>query len=163
MICQLNPGIVLGASRKDPLSVAEGLPVLAVHPSPVLLRMPSTRPTLEAGEEGCRETGEGAFTHLGGVVATPAANDWVEMSDQSGLGSRAVGPHDLSQLLAVAFNLVLSGFDECFEAERCASTMPRLVFTNWVLPHLKSEEVEPGLPFVGIERMGNPGFLRFQP
>jgi hypothetical protein len=36
MICQLNPGILLDASRKDPLSVAEGMPVLAVHPSPVL-------------------------------------------------------------------------------------------------------------------------------
>jgi len=130
MICQLNPGILLDASRKDPLSVAEGLPVLAVHPSPVLLRMPSARPTLEVGEEGCRQRGEGAFTHLSGVVATPAANDRVEMSNQSGSGSRAMGSHDLGQLLAVVFNLVLSGFDECFEAERCASTATRLVFTD---------------------------------
>lgn len=143
MICQLNPGIVLHASSKDPLGVAEGVPVLAVHPSPMFLRMPSARPTLEAGEEGCRESGEGAFTHLSGVVATPAANDRIEMSDQSGLGSRAVGPHDLSQLLAVEFNLVLGGFDECFEAQRCASAATRLVFANRILTDMEAEEIEP--------------------
>lgn len=109
MICQLSPGIVLRASRKDPLSVAEGMPVLAVHPSPMFLRMSSSRPALQAREENCRAVGEGVFTHLGGVIATSAANDRVEMSDQSGLGSRAMGSHYLSQLLAVAFNLVLSG------------------------------------------------------
>ncbi len=46
MIRQFHPGIVFQASRKDPVSVADSVPVLQVHPSPVFLWVPPSSPTL---------------------------------------------------------------------------------------------------------------------
>ena len=143
MICQFYPSVRFRASSKDPLSAADGVPILAVHPSPMFLQMPSSRPTLEAGEEVGRALGEGLFTHFSGVIATPAANDWVEMCNQSSLGSRSVGLHNLSQSLVVLLNLVLGGSDECFEAKWNAPAAACMVLTRRILTDVEAEEIEP--------------------
>ncbi|MEO0988271.1 MAG: hypothetical protein AAFY20_22435 [Cyanobacteria bacterium J06639_14] len=90
MTREFEPVVVFRASGKDPAGAADSVPVLAVDPSPMFLRMSSSRPTLEASEEVCRAFGEGAFTRLSGVISTPPANDWIEVCNQSRLRSRSV-------------------------------------------------------------------------
>lgn len=95
------------------------------------------------------------------MVETPPSNDGIEVADDALLWSISLLPHHLPDLLRMAFDGFLTGFDDGFKAQWFSvRTLSGVGFAHRKLSDGVTKKVKAYIPFVRRQCMGDFRFLR---
>src|SRR5260370_4595463 len=102
--------------RSETVSFFYSDEVLSYHPLLAFLRVACISPSLKLKKGDMIAGIECLCAYHPSMVETPSSNDGIEITNDSLLRSVSLLPQHLPDLLRMAFDGFLAGFDECFEA-----------------------------------------------
>src|ERR1051326_223553 len=138
-------------------------PVLVLYPPTSLLRVTVSCPSPQHSKEDIGQLLDGLSASCRAVVAGPTNNHRIQPSDEPFLVHVFVSANRSPEFLHVSLYCCFARFDDCLKTKWLSMTVrSSFSLTNWKLPKMKAQKVEPRFAFFYFQRMRDSSLAWFQ-
>jgi hypothetical protein len=123
--------VIAGFTEEGPVTIPASVKVFRFEPARPFVRVPSSCPLPQTGEDVAIHVSKRAFAHHVPMIVRPTANLWVKLIDQIGGRHAMCSFDDSSDALEEGSNILLGRLDEQFSVR--------------VSAHVLSEEIKAAL------------------